>query len=303
MDYQVVNILDSVLGPGKTFAKGEHYYFCPFCQHYKPKLAVNAAKGFWQCWKCGERGRSLIGLLRKLHADKADIQELANLLQQEIPAPTEEEPETILTLPKEYHPLWEPSSLLSYRLAINYLKRRNVSRDDILRFQIGYCATGPYGGRIIIPSFDTDGKLNYFISRAYEESSLNYLNPPTSKNVVGFESQINWKYPIVLVEGFFDAMATKRNAIPLIGKTLSKKLRQKIIHEGVQDIYLALDDDALKDTIKIAEHFMKEGINVWVIELNGKDPSVIGTSTMSKLIKGARKLTFVDLMQLKMRLV
>lgn len=303
MNYQVVNIIDSVLGPGKTFAKGEHYYYCPFCQHYNPKLAVNMTKGFWQCWKCGERGRSLIGLLRKLHADKADIQELATLLREEIPVPTKDDPEPILTLPREYHPLWEPSSLMSYRLAMRYVLGRGVTRDDILRYQIGYCATGNYAGRIVIPSFDDTGKLNYFVSRAYEQSSLNYLNPPTSKNVVGFANQINWKYPIVLVEGFFDAMATKRNAVPLIGKTVSKKLQQTIIEQGVTDVYLALDNDALKDTIRIAERFMKEGITVWIVELNGKDPSAIGTHTMSTLIKQARKLNFTELMQLKMRLV
>ncbi len=98
-------------------------------------------------------------------------------------------------------------------------------------------------------------------------------------------------------------MAAKRNAVPLIGKTLSKKLQQKIIHKGVHDIYLALDEDALKDTIKIAERFMKEGINVWIVDLCGKDPSAIGTATMSQLIKDAKKLTFVDLMTLKMKLI
>lgn len=303
MNYQVVNIIDSVLGPGKTFAKGEHYYYCPFCQHYNPKLAVNITKGFWQCWKCGERGRTLIQLLRKLNADKADIRELATILQQEIPTPTPDEPETVLTLPHEYQPLWEPAASLSYRQAMGYLKSRHIGRDDIIRYQIGFCASGRYAGRIVIPSFDETGSLNYFVSRAYGFAEYNYLNPPTSKNVVGFDNQINWNYPIILVEGFFDAMATKRNSIPLIGKTLSKKLQQKIIHKGVNDIYLALDDDALKETIKIAERFMKEGVNVWLVDLSGKDPSVIGTSTMSKLIKDAKPLTFVELMQLKMRLV
>jgi DNA primase len=159
-----------------------------------------------------------------------------------------------------------------------------------------------YKNRVIIPSYDESGVLNYFVGRNIQPFGLNYLTPPVSKNIIGFEYQLNWDYPIVLVEGAFDAMATKRNACPLMGKYVSKKLQQKIIEKGVKDIYVALDEDALKDTIKIAERFMRENIRVHVVELRGKDPANIGAKEMARLIKSAKPLNFADLMTLKLKL-
>lgn len=304
MNYEIVSILDSVLGPHRKYANTEHYYHCPFCHHYNPKLAVNVQKGKWQCWKCGARGGRLLSLLRKLDVPRDIVQRLATLLAEEIPHAKTDQTQAILALPAEYRPLWEPSRLIEYRNAMRYLQNRGIVLADILRYQIGYCSEGMYANRVIVPSYEANGALNYFIGRDYYGvSSLKYMNPRVSKNIVGFENQINWNYPIVICEGVFDAMAIRRNAVPLLGKTLSKKLQEKIIQQKGMDIYLALDDDALKETIKLTERFMNEGMNVYLVDLCGKDPSDIGTRTMTKLIREAKKLSFYDLMTLKMRLV
>ena len=79
--------------------------------------------------------------------------------------------------------------------------------------------------------------LNYFVARAYyEEDKWKHKNPPTSKDIVGFELHVNWDMPIVLVEGAFDAIAIKRNAIPLFGKTISNTLKKRIVEKGVKQI-------------------------------------------------------------------
>lgn len=303
MDYRIVQILDDLLGPGKSLSNGEHYYFCPFCHHHNPKFAVNVIKGKWQCWKCNKRGSSLLYLIRKLGASRTQIIGLSTLLNEMIPESITVD-STIVTLPPEYIPLWQPSETYKSKLAREYLKSRHVSINDIVRYQIGYCETGKYYNRIIVPSYDLKNTLNFFIGRDFTSNlTLSYLTPSVSKNIVALENQINWNYPIILVEGMFDAMTTKRNAIPLLGKTLSDKLQTEIIRMGVEDIYLALDDDALKQTIRIAEHYMREGINVWVVDINGKDPSVIGSDKMFTLMKSATKLNFTSLLQLKMRLI
>jgi DNA primase len=301
MYYQLVSLVDSVLGAHKEFNRTEFYYFCPFCHHYKPKLAVNVNKRKWHCWKCGAAGNTLLSLLRKLHVSREQIAELSSILGEEVYKFKDDKPtEGILILPQEYQPLYVNGN----KQAISYLNQRGITESDIIKYQLGYCEKGLYWGRIIIPSFDVSGRLNYFVGRDItNKSKLPYLMPPISKNVVGFESIINWKHHIVLVEGAFDSMAVKINAIPLFGKTLSKRLREKIIKESVNEIYLALDRDALKDTLKIAEKYMKEGLSVYVIELNGKDPSVLGFEQMQLLIKSATLLTFNNLLELKLRLV
>lgn len=304
MQYQIVNILDSVLGPHKSYAKSEYYYSCPFCHHYNPKLAVNLQKKKWHCWKCGKQGGTLLSLFRRLDVTKEQMHQLRTLLEDEIPTAKLDLGEKIpLVLPSEFIPLSEPSKLLERTKALAYLTKRGITEDDILLHNIGYCPEGMYKHRLIIPSYDESGSLNFFVGRDYHGFSyLKYMNPPVSKNIVGFENHINWDYPIVICEGVFDAMAIKRNAVPQLGTHLPKKLQKRILQQGVKEVYLALDDDALKDTIRIAERFMKEGLTVYLVDLDGHDPSEMGFLEMQHRIKNATKLKFVDLVQLKLRL-
>ena len=304
MDYRVLNIIDSILGPHKSYANSEFYYHCPFCHHYNPKLAVNLAKRKWQCWKCGAKGGKIISLLRRLDVSYEQIRQLKDLLGDEVPHAHIDDAESVqLTLPNEFIPLADVSKLFEWKNAIRYLMARGITPHDVLRYNIGYCSEGMYKNRIIVPSYDSEGQLNYFVGRDYYEvSSLKYMNPRVSKNIIGFENHINWNYPIVLCEGVFDAMAIKRNAIPQLGKYVPKKLQKRILQHDVEDIYLALDDDALKQTVKIAEQFMKEGKNVYLVDMAGHDPSQVGFEEMQRRIKAATKLSFVDLIHLKLKL-
>ena len=123
---------------------------------------------------------------------------------------------------------------------MHYLKKRRIGPKEILRYSIGYCESGIYSNRIIIPSYDSEGTLNFFVGRDFYSSKMKYRNSPTTKDIIGFDLFINWDEPIILCEGVFDAMAFKRNAIPLFGKTVMKTLQKKIIESRVKIIYLAL---------------------------------------------------------------
>ena len=107
-----------------------------------------------------------------------------------------------------------------------------------------------------------------------------HKNPKVSKDIIGFELFINWNEPITIVEGVFDAMAVKRNAIPLFGKIILDNLKKQIIESSVKDIYIALDTDARKKALDICQYFIDNGINVYLIELGDKDPSDLGYSAM-----------------------
>ena len=69
-----------------------------------------------------------------------------------------------------------------------------------MKYNIGYCESGLFSNRVIIPSYDEDGKLNFFVGRDIYESPMKYKNSSTTKDVVGFELFINWNEPIVLCE-------------------------------------------------------------------------------------------------------
>ena len=212
-----------------------------------------------------------------------------------------EKKEDVLNLPESFKPLWNGGDSIVKRHALNYLYARGITEEDLLKYNIGYCDEGKYSNRIIIPSYDSDGKLNFYVGRDFYNNTLKYLNSFTSKNVIGFDLFINWSEPIILCEGVFDAIAFKRNAIPLFGKTVSKKLEKKIIEYQVKTIYLALDNDAIKDSVKITQKFINEGITVKTIMLKEKDPSEIGFEKLLQKIKNTQSTNFTDLIKFKLK--
>ena len=157
---------------------------------------------------------------------------------------------------------------------------------------------------IIIPSYNSEGNLNYFISRNFNKnSSLKYKNPPISKDIIGLELLINWNTPIILCEGMFDAIAIKRNAVPLLGKLIQPSLMKKLITSSVKKIYIALDKDALKEALQFCEQLINEGKEVYLVDLDGKDPSELGFKHFTELISNTYPLTFSKLFEKKINLI
>ena len=157
---------------------------------------------------------------------------------------------------------------------------------------------------IIIPSYDKNGKLNYFTSRSFEKDAyIKYRNPDCSRDIIPFELFINWDSPLILCEGPFDAIAIKRNAIPLLGKNIQTNLLKRIAESTVKKIYVALDTDALKQSLKHCEYFINQGKEVYLVELEGKDPSEMGFSYFTKLIQNTDPLDQYNLMEKKFSLI
>jgi DNA primase len=291
----LISLLSQILGNYKEFGKGEHYFACPFCHNTKPKFAVNVNKNAFHCWHCGAKGRSLITLFKRLDVSPTQLKELRSLLSDEqLKNYVEEDVPTTLHLPPGYKPLWVPNNNIHYLNAIKYLKNRGITGYDIIRYQMGYTMEGPYASRIIIPSFDASNTLNYFVARSFYETNLKYKNPPISKNVIVFENQISWKLPIILVEGVFDAISVRRNAIPLLGKFVPRRLMKAMIKNQVKDVYIALDDDALPAAREIEHALSHYGMNVMLVNLDKKDPSELGFKDTWECINKAERTPFKD---------
>jgi len=177
---------------------------------------------------------------------------------------------------------------------------RGLSEQDILKYNLGYCVDGLYQNRVIVPSYDSVGKLNYFVGRDFYSGGMKYKNPPVSKDIVGFDLYINWSQPLILCEGVFDAISIKQNAIPLFGKTISKSLYKKIIENKVSHIVIALDNDAFAQSMKIISKFMDMGIEVKFVKLQGdQDPGELGYVKMSGKINNSETIGFKELMRMK----
>ena len=188
------------------------------------------------------------------------------------------------------------------KLTNDILKKRGISREDILRYNIGYCETGSYSKMVIIPSYDKDGILNFFTGRSYYNNApFKHKNPKVSKDIIGFELYINWKQPITVVEGVFDALAVRRNAIPLFGKIVLEKLKKTIVENNVKSINIALDKDARAKALQSCEYFINNGVAVTLIDLQDEDPSDLGFSRITTVIQDSKYLTPYQLMEMKIK--
>jgi len=140
-----------------------------------------------------------------------------------------------------------------------YAHTRGITDSELWRFRVGY--SPELRRRMILPSFDENGVLNYWTARRCDSNpDWRYLNAkvPKTQFVVG-ELDLDWSAEeIVIVEGPTDLIkCSLLNATCLLGSTLSEnsELFRKLITYP-ERIVLALDDDARKKQDKIASLLM-----------------------------------------------
>ena len=304
MSNKLIYLIDITIGSkGQKLKKqNEYMYWSPFVSHHKPKLQINIITGKWHCWVSNGGGHNLFQLFKKVNATNDQFTELRGMVDETSYGYKSKEvrKEVKVELPKEFLSLVYKHPSPVYKNAMMYLHKRGITYEDILKYNIGYCDQGLYTNRVIIPSYDEDGQLNFFVGRDIFESKMKYRNSPTQKDIIGFDLFINWDEPIVLCEGPFDAIAIKRNVIPLFGKTILSKLKRKIIEKKVKSIYISLDTDAIGDSMKMVENFMNHNIDVYFVKLTEKDPSDLGFEKVTELLKKTDKMKFSDLMRMKL---
>ncbi len=178
-------------------------------------------------------------------------------------------------LPKEYIPFKNVSLGMKltpqFKQAWNYIKSRNITDEMIEKYNIGFCYQGLYENRIIIPSYDINGDLNYFIARSYlSKTKMKYKNPEVDKeNLIWNENLINWDEPLFIVEGAFDSIFLE-NSIPMLGKFMTQNLFNKL-YTSAKKIIIVLDPDAWSDAEKLF-HKLNCGKlmgKVWIVKLEG----------------------------------
>ena len=299
---KLIHLLERTLNSrSKKLTKQDEYmFFSPFVSHYKPKLQINMSSQKWHCWVSNQGGHSLYSLFKKINADSRYFNELKDIVF--IPTAKDEvESKVIVSLPREYQPLWKSSKSLFYKHALNFLKKRGITKIDLQKYKLGFCDDGIYGNRIIIPSYDENGILNYFVGRSFMGDNMKYKNPNVSRDIIPFDWFIAWSYPIVLCEGVFDAISIRTNAIPMLSKKPSKSLLRKIFEKQVKTIYIALDNDAKKDAYNLSEFFKDFGIDSKVVNLpKNEDPNDLGFERMTNLIGDTISSSFSDMISARL---
>ena len=290
---------------GSCYKSGEeHLFHCPKCNHEKKKLSINIDKNVWKCWICDYRGNNLSRLIKRYGTflQRQEWEKYAEVLETNVSLEDlfstkqeEENEEAILKLPKEFVSLANSNLPVSSLEARRYLTSRGLTKKDFLKWKIGYCSKGEYKGRVIIPSFNQDGKVNYFVARSYGKSWPPYKNPNVSKDIIFNQLYVDFKNDLVLVEGVFDAVNAV-NAVPILGSSLREdsKLFQEIIKWDTT-IYVALDPDAEKKAMKLIKSLLLYGIEVYKIDVTGyKDVGEMSKEEFCKRKKEAKQITNDD---------
>jgi DNA primase len=253
----LVELLEEVLGDhGLHYPnRGQISFNCPVCDDDRNKhnLEVNYIDNVFKCWSCGdsEGTHGPLGKLFDKYGNKKH-KKLYNVLKPETVV-KRERPKKTLKLPDAFTLFKDSSPVYPVRRqAMNYLKSRGITDEMIERYGIGFCDKGDHSGRIVIPSYNTKGELNYYIARSWNPMSrAKYKNPEAEKDkIIFWENLIDWNKDIYLVEGAFDGLFLE-NSIPMLGKHMSELLFETLYMKAKGNITICLDADAIKNAIKL----------------------------------------------------
>ncbi len=291
--------IKAVFGGGSLDVRGANIAVeCPSCgKTGKRKLSIHLETGQCHCWVCGLRAKRVSSVLyryvsrdvaheyRRACEDGKDFLGSDDDLDENATPP--------LALPDDFVPLFSRAagSSIDSRQAVKYLLSRGLSTDDIVRFRMGI--SDQIKRRVIVPSFDGEGKLNFYTARSIDpEIRLRYTNCQIKKTDVVFnEVNIDWKKELVLVEGPFDLVKCPDNATCLLGSSLGEGhlLFQKIAANRTP-VVLALDPDMRAKAQKIAELLHSYDCQTRVVDLpsDGIDIGDLPHRDVLSAIKQAR---------------
>ena len=253
----LVELLEEVLGDhGLHYPnRGQISFNCPVCDDGRNKhnMEVNYIDNVYKCWSCGdsEGTHGALGRIFDKYGNRKQ-KKLYNVLKPETVVKREKKKKT-LKLPEGFTLFKDSSPVYPVRRqAMNYLKNRGITDEIIEKFGIGFCDKGDHAGRIVIPSYNTKGELNYYIARSWNPMSrAKYKNPEAEKDkIIFWENLIDWNKDIYLVEGAFDGLFVD-NPIPMLGKHMSELLFETIYKKAKANIVICLDADAWENAVKL----------------------------------------------------
>lgn len=328
---RMYSILIAFLGEAKGGFDGEHtqlQFGCPHCaeKHGDRELQkYNLECNFFvfHCWKCAsedddEMHGSVFKLIKlygneQLYKDYKECVislkesklyniDFANDFKVDLSQIDE------VKLPNGFRPFKEDRFYPPQ--AMEYIQKRGITWDIIHEYNLGFTTYSEddkiASNRIIIPSYNKFGELNYWTGRDFTNNPKRqrYYNPKTErKSLIFNEEKIQWDADINIVEGPFDHLVVP-NSIPLLGKALNKdyKLFWELLTKANANINIFLDGDAYDtviETYKALNHGRLYNKIRYVPIKKENDPSLLfqlgGNRAILEHLKNAQQIKEVYL--------
>ena len=243
-----------------------------FSKPHKKKLCLRVDNEFYHCWVCGYRGKGLARFFKYYAHRYSSIAE--SLFEKQL---KEKESDVIerISLPAGFKLLADISSSddPDLKACKSYALRRGLTEKQLWYFRMGAVSSGSLRRRVIIPSFDEAGDINYFTARSIDESTRKYVNPKVKRSEIIFnEINIDWREELILVEGPFDLVKSVYNSTCLLGSTLGQyHALFNMIVKNKTPVILALDPDAKQKTLKIASLLSSFDVSVKTLDISPYD--------------------------------
>jgi len=303
---QKKDLIVSIFGEGSTSGDGKDIaVFCPICKKSpkskkKRKLSISIETGIYHCWVCESKGKSLAKLIKYEIPNFKDLEKVREFFGSEITEGEAAEEEVRLSLPEDFR-LVTVENVRSSRIIKKYLFNRGMTEEDLYRFKVGFSEEFGFENRAIFPSLDEDLNLNFYVTRSVDEKVkfAKYRNCDASKKDIIFnEHLINWKKPVIIVEGIFDAVKAGPNSIPVLGSwiDMNHQVFKKLVQNN-SDVLLGFDPDAREKEMKVAKNLFQQGLNVKIIQNKEKDLGDHTHEEVKNLIQNAKPFDNIERMR------
>jgi len=268
-------------GESKGKDGNEFNIYCPKCGDEDRRAYVNLLSGKGQCYQCPWKSSghfALISYLEKLPGTLAAA-EWFN-------AHNDFSAHTIVTgvaktdmtrrLPNEYQEITTEEGPY-----YEYIKSRGFGLQEIRDYRMGYCASGKYEGRVIMPVINY-GKLEFFCDRSIDPNIPKNLKTlgigdrssswPVKKSTVIFNiERCAGLRTIQIAEGIFTCLSLD-GSIALLGKSCSTVQLRRLLKETVADTFILCLDAGTEDkTATLAKQLSDWGRTVYIREF---DPAI-----------------------------
>jgi hypothetical protein len=323
--------LDDYLGDGTPHGD-EVSYNCPLCVtrghspdlggrlwvNYKKQLPSADKPGVFVCYRCEAKGT--LEFLLKLIGVESDSQPLSEawsthmlrFLHGTLDEPEVIEPEIVSDYIPELlaagcGPITQGSKFW------HYLIERGVSDED-MQFYRMLEGNGRYYDRVVIPTFDFNRKVPFFVARSIKQLYFNipekgrieapkYLNP---KGQGRRFSLFNITHAIahdqiLLTEGVFSSIAAGRNAIATFGKLVSQTQASMLQGYGKgKELVVCFDGDAHAPAVNLAARLSSVGLSVsFVLLPEDHDPATLSKKELDYLLVNRYPYTDTNVLMLQ----
>lgn len=311
VDSQKIDLLRRFLGtPDVDRRCLNAQFWCPLCDDRdvrKRKLAVRLSDGAAHCWVCGWKTRNVAILASRL--GRRELLTEFEIVFGSPRSPVENTTVQPVGLPDDFRllgPMIESHvDDPEHRACLRYLDSRRVNVDAIWSSRLGVSDRGMYRRRILFPSFDRRGHLNYLTARAVDPTVRpRYFNLEADRlSLIFNELDVDWTRELIVVEGPFDLLACVGNNVTCsLGSWLDENyalFEMLAIHRT--PTLLFYDADAVSKQSRVARKLMSYDVPVRMVDWSGyapdADPCLLGRDERKELISKAKRLDEVELMR------